>query len=64
MVRKLPDVLVRGTVSTEGANKVIKHGSYKAILTRTGKSGNHWVLTGYEVDAQAAGYRQKKGGAG
>ena len=67
MVRKLPEVLIRGTVSpsrvSTSTDKIVRHGPYLAVLAQTEKKGNRWVLTGYEVDADAAGYRQKKGGA-
>jgi len=37
----------------------IEHDGFRALLTRDSPSENHWVLSGYEIDENARGYRQK-----
>ena len=67
VVRAIPSVIVRGERHTEGvglrADTIIEYGGNRVILTPShdGKPSNRWVLSSYDINPDAAGYRHKNG---
>lgn len=68
LISHLPEVLVRGAVkedSSKGGHtmKTIELGAFRAILTKDHESsGNHWLLSAYDVSDEGRGYRKERGG--
>ena len=67
IAQKLPEVIIHGKIEHserfKGRDKVVRYGDFLAILTldkAKSKHKNHWVLSGYKIDNEAAGYRTKK----
>ena len=67
IAQKLPEVIIHGKIEHserfKGRDKVVRYGDFLAILTldkAKSKHKNHWILSGYQIDNEAAGYRTKK----
>ncbi len=67
MAALLPEIIIHGTVKDSvrhrSRDKIVHYGNYLVILTidlEKKKGRTHWILSGYDVNEEAAGYRRKK----
>ena len=64
-VERMAETIVKGKVTeivqkSGHTNIAIERDGFRALLTRDAPTENHWVLSGYEIDENARGYRKKE----
>jgi len=65
VLSKMPETIIKGKITEvrqSGGHPsiTIEHGGFRAIITRDHEGGNHWFLSGYEINDEGRGYRAKK----